>query len=125
MDIDKELAQKFLDMVNGTQSFVIDQAPDVLQQIIAWELWSSVTYLITAVVVALSGWAFFCKLHKWMQVEGEGRFDNWWGLYTMTVVAPVVAIPMFFTNLQSLIKVIAAPKVYLIEFLSRLIVGTS
>lgn len=129
LDIGKDLAENLLSTVNKTSQFVVDQAPDVIQQIISWEFWSSLT---GAVISGLLGGLLLIQFRRfwaWANPKDESkmsmdRYDaRFFGSAFGFLPAAVLLIFIFLFEFLDVVKVSVAPKLFLIEFLSNLVRG--
>ena len=110
----------------ATQEFVLEQAPDVVRQLLAWRFTASLigfcaSLLIPLAVIAAS-WTVARKM--WRKFSGEewdeARFAIGAVATAATVIASVVALcaaPACCDWLQIAI----APKVYLLEYAANLV----
>ena len=113
--MDEEIKQKILSYLEGTKDFVLDQAPDVIQQALRYHYLSSLicslffTFLfVLCSVVALYNFAN-PKLTK---------YDTWEiQTFLFTFIPSMICLLSLIcicTNIDTLIKVTTAPKYFLI-----------
>lgn len=128
---DEVLAQvltKALEVAEKTGQFVIEQAPDVVQQLILYYTvlyWAYIAFglLVLAVGMTLSVRSFKSALaraekHDYKDADDFGQF--WFGMLA-GVVSSVAFLFLFINNISAALKITLAPKVWLIEYAANLI----
>ena len=127
----EERLDKYLDfleksLVDGTE-FVKEQAPDVVEQYLAWEFWSSLGYAgITLCVMVLM--VYIIKVcnddyneEKKKPSPSEEALNLNGGLCAVTLALLVFLVfPIFIVNVKNAIKVKIAPKIVVLEELHKL-----
>jgi H+/Cl- antiporter ClcA len=112
----KELAAELLAIVQGTKSFVLEQAPDIIQQMIRWEVASSIlgvsVGLLCIIIVAI---VIFRTRHH----EDGCMHHPIPGLSVL--ILSTFSIPLVCINTYNLVFVTYAPKLFIIKELARLI----
>jgi len=102
-----------------TGEFVVEQAPDVVQQLLAWELTHSLVWALTLAAVITLVW----KSRRWILTAG-GDVPTPEDELTTGAIASVptamLAFPMITYILVGL-KVLVAPKLFLLEYAASLI----
>lgn len=106
--------------VDSAGNFVLEQAPDVIQQYLVWEFYSNLILSIIAVLISI----FFIRIYSicW-KVGEEGKWDNP-GPVLGLLIFGIMSIAFFFGSLERvyhMVKVSVAPKIVLIEKMSDLI----
>ena len=106
-----KVVEKSIGLAEKTGEFVIEQAPQLLQEFYNWHITESIIYLLLGLFILVLPILFTVK--------------NWKSLYDSDFGAGCV-ITCFFTtlsgicisiyNLIELIKILVAPKLYLIEY---------
>lgn len=113
--MNKELAQKVLEMLTAAEGFVLEQAPDVVQQLLVWQFWSSVVGFVICLVVF-----FVCAWAVWRLFKSADNYGP----------DPVIIIPSVAVIISTLIGCISffnalqihlAPKVFLLEYLRGIV----
>ena len=106
-----KVIEKSLELAEKTGDFVIDQAPDLLQQFYAWHTSIAIIYGTLGallIIYAIFATPRFCRL----KLEGAEAL-----LIVFAGVTPGIAgIIIFLVNLHNLIYISVAPKLYLIEY---------
>lgn len=137
-----ELVGWLADTAKSTETFVLEQAPDVARQMVAWGFWSACTYLILwlALAAALLTWvaimwpqyrriktAHDAAVEKSYEMAQERprtpMFIEVFGIVRWVALGFGVLIVMAAstTNLPTIIKCTVAPKVYLIEEAAKML----
>ena len=110
---------KALELAEKTGEFVIEQAPEILQEFYNWHLASSIIWIVISLIVII----IYCwNFKKWYNGAFIGYDDNE-ELYTVLIllvgIASVFSIVGILENTIDLIKILTAPKLYLIEYFLR------
>lgn len=121
-----ELVRKGIEVAETTGDFIIDQAPDLLQEFYRWHIVSNAMRIIISVLVIYLMFRFFkfCGKResiKYYKTEIFGRYyevDNepFWFLSFLCGGVVVVFFISFIFDLFDLVKILVAPKLYLIEY---------
>jgi len=119
-EIGIDLARELLAWLKATKGFVLDQAPDVAIQIIAWKrAEATLQVVIGALIVGLAVWLLrlgvvFGRKNQWIGEEEIPCFVfGGFGL-----IAGVLSL---FCGCNKFLHAWLAPKVFLIEYLSNLV----
>ena len=108
------ILQKAIELAEQTGEFVLDQSPIILQEFFIWRtLRHSVIILICIIVIIIS-----IKLKK--RVLNFFNNDYW---DSPTIIFDVITIGVIIgaiTELFDLLFIIVAPRLYLIEYISKL-----
>lgn len=100
---------KITESGTGIESFVLEQAPVVVSQLITMETITAITYIILcAILPILFGYGV---VKKWELGEG------WLGFVFITFVSTFA----MFMNIAALIKVTVAPSVFILEYAKGLV----
>jgi uncharacterized membrane protein YhdT len=118
--VKEEISQKLLEYLQNTEEFVLDQVPEVIQQVLKYEKISS--YLSAGLMILLLSIAicigFYFWRHPTLDKYGSREF-----LSFMPIVS-CIAIPILFVQLcysvDKLVKIYIAPKYFLISLISSL-----
>jgi hypothetical protein len=114
------LEQTLVDAINSTKEgiskgidFASEQLPEVIEQLIMWKMaeaivWIVITFIALVVIV---------KIAKSKWDDCYSKFDAI-GISMLLGIMPLI---IFLVNVTELIKLIVAPKVYLLEYVSKLI----
>lgn len=119
-ETDEQLAKilsKGLEAAIKSGNFIIEQAPDLIQQLITYKTVESVIFLlISAIAMYFIGkiiYKDYKKAEYWDDANPRIQFGG--------SVIFIVFIICFCSNLQDLIQIVFAPKIFLIEYASKLI----
>lgn len=116
-----EIYQTLLTSLNQAKDFAAEQMPLVIQEYLKWYLYESIFWLGVGAVVLIVG-AFLFRLG--VKLYNPDHFDNDGSIGVGAIgaaMAVFVACPMILINTYSIIKVTAAPRVVLLEYLSTLV----
>lgn len=116
----EQLIQKILDYLEQTEDFVLEQAPDVILQVLRYERITSILgaiFLCVLFFVALIAGYYFWK-YPTVDKYGSRETSSVMGVMIPCVFLPFLLIQVCLT-VDKLIKLYTAPKFFLIElFLS-------
>jgi hypothetical protein len=118
------LEQALIEMINAAVSvkdFIVAETPEVVNQLLIWKCAESAIYAIFSILlVGLSIYMWKKIIQKEREVKRE--FESGMGYAIGTVATLLVLIPSVvgFFNLDWL-KILIAPKLYLIEYTAELI----
>ena len=117
-----EILKKGLEAAEKTGNFVVEQAPDLIQQLIVWKTCEYIFLIIISI-------AFMFSLYKWHK-SAMKRYDDFDGFYIKTeffiyCIYAIVVILIFgiglFQSFFNLLQILLAPKIWLIEYAANLI----
>lgn len=99
-------------------SFLQEQAPDLVRQILAWEKISTTTWLVLWVVLFVISSIVGCVLLK---KHNPDSCDEWHvGAYSVWVTSSLFYVPGIVMCSLHLVKLATAPKLVLLSFLKNL-----
>lgn len=117
MNIDKEFAEKALDLLKTTGQFVLDQSNDIFKQMVQFEIYSDMVWIVFTLVLIISCCTVFYKTTKM-------EFDEFQlPIYILCVLTLLFSVGSFMSNTLALVKATTAPKVFLIEKLGQIAKG--
>ena len=117
-----EILKKGLEAAEKTGNFVVEQAPDLIQQLIVWKTCEYIFLILISI-------AFMFSLYKWHK-SAMKRYDNYddfcckieFFIYCIYAIVVIVIFGIaLFTSFFNLIQILLAPKIWLIEYASQLI----
>ncbi len=118
-EIGKDLAKELLTMLKSTKEFVIEQAPDVVQQLIAYSTVESSICLFVSLVIVVVGASL---IRSGLKSLKKDKYDDFAMICVVAgSISGVVGLTAITINSMALAKVLVAPKIFLIEYLSRLV----
>lgn len=120
--------RKAIEVASATGQFVVEQAPDVIQQLMVWKTASYAVDLMVGVGLAVGPpllWKWANKKYPGWHSE-QGNYDNFPTISAMiaglaTVVSVIFGIPAAYISAMNLLKITLAPKVWLLEYAASLI----
>lgn len=100
--------------------FAAEQAPELIQQLLLWKFWQNTLIAVFWLMfAALAGFLMrmaFTEFGKRWENQSEGKIV---GGIVMGILA-AVSSPFFFACVMNAIQIKLAPKIYLIEYISKL-----
>ena len=121
-----ELVKKGLKAAEATGNFVIEQAPQLLQEFYRWHIAESILGIVISILLVFIMYRIFKMVgreeeKKWHDIKLFNRYYETGGFpfFITTFISFVVlilAIVLFFTNLYTLVQILVSPKLYLIEY---------
>ena len=117
-----EILKKGLEAAEKTGNFVVEQAPDLIQQLIVWKTCEYIFSILISI-------AFLFYIYKWCKsaMKRYGDLNNFIDEpeFFMFSIYSIVVILMFgtalFTSFFNLLQILLAPKIWLIEYAANLI----
>jgi len=122
IEINKQLAGELLNILVSTKNFVIAQAPDIVQQVLNYSWWMYFSWIIVYAFLWFVGFFLIPFVITKKNRKEYGWDGDTWGpvrrawLFTLTL-----SVPLFVDVIPSFIKINVAPKIFLIEYFSRLL----
>jgi hypothetical protein len=113
----EQLINDLLTSLRSTKEFVLAQAPDVVKQILTWNLWVHLIWIIFGFAVGLFGVIFFGHLRKSKREGCDERFMCGIAQLAFCIAFAVI----FMSNIFEVVQILVAPKLYLIEYFSNLL----
>ena len=114
-----EVLRNLIDAAASTGDFLKEQIPDVIQQLLTYNLVYSLVMLgVWAFLLTVGNYALY-RLEKWMVNTGNEEL-----LLIPLVVGTIntfVSITNFTSNANIALKIWLAPKIYLLEYASNLV----
>jgi hypothetical protein len=108
--------------LNGTKDFVLEQAPLVIQEVLRWEIYSSLFFIglgiLLSIIYSVISYIFY-NLSK--TVKGGDSPEVCYALSYIVHLLHIITIIMVCTNLYHMVYVWCAPRVFLIEKVAELI----
>ena len=129
-ETDKQLAEvlkKGLETAEKTGNFIVEQAPDLIRQLL---IWKTVEYSV-CVIIGISLIVYFYRWTKKVAKEIKENEDNFEDYFVGSIANIFIAFGqltfliigmiLIAENLQELIQIVFAPKIYLIEYSAKLL----
>lgn len=98
--------EKGIELAEKTGNFVVEQAPDLLKEFYAWELWSNVSVIILMLFIS---YAIFFISKKVV----ESADDNILYIINLFQILPLIFLCV---STYKVIFISVAPKLYLIQY---------
>lgn len=102
--------------LKGGADFVVAQSPLLLQEILAWEFYSSLIWIVSMLIlgpIVYKTFAWRCFSEDWIcETEGVSIIL---GVCSFAWVIPLLV------NIVSLVKVTVAPRLFLVEYLANML----
>lgn len=116
-----EMWKKLAEHLEGTKEFVMEQAPDVIQQALRYEkiaARNSAIFMIGVVVVAL-GVAYYFGKHPSLDKYGSRDLFSSIGIF-IPLVLTIPSLFQIYSSIDRSIKISVAPKYFLTELFIRI-----
>ena len=129
-ETDKQLAEilkKGLETAEKTGNFIVEQAPDLIRQLLIWKTVEYSVYVILGISLIIYFYRWTKKVSKEMK-ENEEDFEDYFMYSFANILITIGQLSLLITgiiliaeNLQDLIQIVFAPKIYLIEYSAKLL----
>ena len=112
-----------METVRETKDFVLEQAPEIVQQLVTYHYIYSLCCVLAGVLfillsVSLIGYGVFNGIKcRW----DDKKCEKYLPFIIIGCIASVPGIATFFVNLPYFLKVSLAPKVFILEYFARMI----
>jgi hypothetical protein len=132
-----EFLKVALDSIQGAKAFALEQAPLVFQDIVRWGIWYNGVWILVG-LISFCGFLYcFGKLKFWIMecprdengnaIQSDPRYHMDCDEQFYMVAGPVIGVIVTFItfvnltlcNLSDFIKAIAAPRLYIIDYLQH------
>ena len=125
-ETDKQIAEilkKGLEVAEKSGNFVIEQAPDLVKQLITYKTVETSIYVLIEITLMYLIFRYFKYLYK---KKNEGSDFIFYDEFQITVmlITSLMGIFLFFAfigDVSILIQLIFAPKIYLLEYIAKLL----
>ena len=117
-----EILKKGLEAAEKTGNFVVEQAPDLIQQLIVWKTCEYIFLILISI-------AFLFSIYKWYKsaMKRYDDLDNFidkpeffvFSIYSIVVI--LIFVIALFQSFFNLFQILLAPKIWLIEYATNLI----
>jgi len=115
--------EKTLYWLESAGTFVADQIPIFVQEVLAWAFWESIffaTICLLVVIVDIIGAIQLGKKILWKE-EVTYRMDGFNFFLSVLSFLPVLFIIGVFGRIADIIKVLVAPRLFLLEYVKELL----
>lgn len=104
--------------VVSLKTFVVGEIPDVIQQLLFWEMWKNLIMFFGAIAIIIAMIVLNIKQFKFWK-DGK-RFYEYGSLCTLNVLQFFLLIPIMMWFNLTWLKIMIAPKLYLIQYAAEL-----
>lgn len=111
-----------IDAVKTTGNFVVEQAPDLIRQLLLYNTVMLSAWVLLGVVVLIATGLIVRKAWKWEKTLRGG--DSGVGLALggiSFVIGGILGCTLIFGHISELIKIVLAPKIWLLEYAASLV----
>ena len=122
-----EIIKKGLETAEKTGNFIVEQAPDLIRQLLIWKTVEYSVYVILGISLIIYFYRWTKKVSKEMK-ENEDDFEDYFMDSFANILITIGQLSLLITgiiliaeNLQDLIQIVFAPKIYLIEYSAKLL----
>lgn len=121
-----KLMIEIIDQVKNTGNFVVEQMPDVISQLLTYQYYSNIFYFVFGILMLIVSFASFHQIKILAKKYDEKQMgDDIMPLIVICFMSGIICGIIGFCNcaftIDPLLKLTFAPKIYLIEYASRLI----
>lgn len=131
-ETDKQLAEilkKGLETAEQTGNFIVEQAPDLIRQLLIWKTVEHAVIFSIGIALLIFFFKWTKKVGREMKEKDYDFEDYFMDSFANIMIALgylsafIAGIIMIGGNLQNLIQIVFAPKIYLIEYTAKLLGG--
>lgn len=105
--------------MNDVIEFGKQQIPEVIHQLLLWQLTSSILWIVVGIVLALIGIWWCGKVNKWVAKSSDNG-----PAHIGTVILFALSAWAIISNSLDALQIWVAPKVYLIQYAADLVKGS-
>jgi len=131
MDQVNVLLKEMVELLKQGKQFAEEEIPLVLQEFLTWELTSSIMWIVVGIIFFLVGrYLPYAWLYKEQNNADDDKFFNRYcnrgkantvTAFIFFIILGAIGACITISNLFATIKIIIAPRVYLIEWANSLI----
>ncbi len=121
-----QLVKKGIEVAEKTGQFVIDQAPELIQEFYRWHIAKNTITIVISLILILVAWKIFKVSGKkerpqkffddHINVCGKYYNEHLFPFYAMTLgLVSLIALWYFVRGIYNIVFMLTAPKLYLIE----------
>ena len=125
-ETDKQIAEilkKGLEVAEKSGNFVIEQAPDLVKQLITYKTVETSIYVLIEITLMYLIFRYFKYLYKKNNEDSDFIYENEFhiGGIIINFVLSIFCFFAFIGDVSILIQLIFAPKIYLLEYIAKLL----
>jgi len=119
--MNKQLSE-YLEKLNNGADFIVEQAPETVQQLVTYAQISSIVYMVVGILlmIALSLVCLFCY-----KKYDETTEECYIGMFIIFALCNGITLLVFIVQLDEVIKIWFSPKWYILEQFVSLLVKKS
>lgn len=111
--MNEEVTKKIIEYLESTKDFFLEQAPDVIKQMIAYESFTCIF------AITISGLLFLGVCIFWLYMyKNPNKKDEYCGWNCARCVLPLALLPLFgmlVCSIDNYVKIKMAPKYYIMQ----------
>lgn len=115
--------QELINLYNAGKDFAIEQVPDVIKQLIIYNISIRIVWVVVAIAAMIALWRWGGKMLALHKAQTNPYYDG--GFMALTVVFRGLGVigggAILLKNLLVLLKLTLAPKVWLLEYAAQLV----
>jgi len=118
---------KAVEWLETGAAWVTNEIPIYISELLKWELWSSIIYMIMGTIFLMGAFIFYkvmMKYHKKWKEDWDGyfKYDGQAFFFLFGVAGlSLSGFPIIMVNLFKVVKILVAPRVFLLEYLTTLL----
>ena len=113
----QKILERSLEVAEKTGQFAMEQAPEILEQFFKWHLIAHSLGALLGVLILIPGILFLKNGHKEQCINDD--FEDGFGYYAAGIISFGTGFAFFCVNIHTVIFILVAPKIYLIEYFIR------
>ncbi len=113
-------------ILKSTKGFVLEQAPDIFNQILAYNLISSIVLICICILVLLIvGLSIYFSYKHYLKSKAtyKSYTVDYMAMHMFVMIITIVSFFSISTSIFEIIKIKTAPKIYLLEYFSSVTKG--
>ena len=120
-DILNQALLSTLEAAKAGKDFVLEQAPDVIQQFLVWKATEAGFWMVAGFsLIAFTIWSLKKRWVQWYTFETYNSMEVS-PTILLALLNILAGIVVFILHVLDFLKIVLAPKVYLLEFASSLV----
>ena len=121
----KSATAEIVSWVKSAKDFVVEQSPLVCQEILAWGRIKAIFYIgmgmVFLLITTLVSCNFWKNKQKWHDKGGDANEFKFVASILVGIATFIVGTILILVNIHGLLYVIYAPRLYLLETLSKMV----
>lgn len=123
-DLKAQLLNETLEIIRSTKEGVIkgfqyayNQLPDIIAQFLSWEFYNRLIWVLIGVTLLIIGTVGYLRLAKFVRSTHDRKRDYGGAEFFLGVSFWLIGASIALTHLFQLVKIVVAPKIYLIQWI--------